>query len=176
MELYIVRHGIAQPRGDESVTNDADRELTEKGRTRTRQAAQGLRLMRCRPGLIVTSPLVRAAQTAEIMAEVLRPASPVQVCDFLSPGARTADLVAWLCGLEQQEVMIVGHMPDVAEMASALIADRHDVDIVFKKAAVCHIAFEGEPAPAAGRLECLLQARHLRGIATDWKSGSDDMG
>ena len=165
MELFIVRHGIAQDRDDPSVRCDAERVLTPEGVKRTRQAALGLKALGCRPQRIATSPLPRAEQTARTMAEVLCPDIPVDVCEFLAlTNGGEQESLAWLRGVKEGSVMLVGHMPDVADLASSLVSDGPAIDIVFKKAAVCCISFDGTPRKAAGRLEWLLQPAQLRAI------------
>jgi len=164
MDLFIVRHGIA---GDRLAWRgrDADRPLTPKGVERTRAVAEGLHALGCRPDRIGTSPLLRASQTADLMAEVLGPDVPVEVCSFLGMGASAREVAAWLRGLDDETVMIVGHMPGVAEIASGLLCRGASLPIVFRKAAVCCLAFDGRPGPGRARLEWLLQPRHLRGLA-----------
>lgn len=76
MTLYIVRHGIAVDLGKEGVTQDDDRMLNGEGRKKTRQIAKALRKLDCTPGRVVTSPLIRAAETADILAAELKPVPP----------------------------------------------------------------------------------------------------
>jgi len=193
MELYLVRHGIAQDRDAEGVSSDADRALTKEGKARTREVARGLRARGVRPARIGTSPYRRAEETARILAKELlsppasgrrahgegRPESPLAVCEFLAPaGARqqagatveqltgaVGPLVEWLLTLDAEAVMIVGHMPDMADLASGLLHAGGGVGLAFRKGAVCCVSFAGEPAPGAGTLEWLLQPGYLRALA-----------
>ena len=71
MNLYLMRHGIALTRDDPSVAHDAERPLTGKGVKRMRKAAKGLRELAIRFDSILTSPLSRARQTADIVASIL---------------------------------------------------------------------------------------------------------
>ena len=164
MKLYIVRHGIAQEPGSPGVSSDDDRALTDEGRDKTRAAAEGLRTLGCRPDCIGTSPLCRAEQTARIMADVLAPKASFKVCKPLAPGGRLDEFVAWLRRLKDEQVMIVGHMPGVAEFASGLLAEKSEVDLVFKKAGTCCISFDGEPGRGRGCLEWMRQPRQLRDL------------
>ena len=168
MELYIVRHGLAGQSTEDA--GDDERALTPKGRQKTHKVAEGLRALGCRPGRIATSPLKRAAETAQIIADVIGSDAPLDVCNFLVPGATAKAVADWLATLEEDSVMIVGHMPDTAEIAASLIFGQPGADIVFKKSAVCCISFEGAPAEGAGRLEWLLQPAQLCAIAD---SGQD---
>jgi phosphohistidine phosphatase len=163
MELYIVRHGIAEERSPGRP--DAERALTSRGRRRTRQAAEGLRALGGRPERMATSPLVRCDETARIIADVICPDVPLEVQDFLAPGATARDLLQWLRGCREGSAMVVGHAPDVSAIAGGLLT-REGIDILFKKAAACCISFEDRPALGAGCLMWLLQPSQLRALGT----------
>jgi phosphohistidine phosphatase len=141
---------------------DAERELTREGREETAAVAKALRALGCAPERIGTSPLVRARQTAEILADALDVKRELETCEFLSPGSDAEALIRWLRDVRTDSAMIVGHMPDLAHLASALLAQKASLDIVFKKSGVCCISFEGAPTAGAGRLEWLLQPKQLR--------------
>jgi phosphohistidine phosphatase len=159
MDLYLVRHGSAEQRG---AKPDDERALTSQGEKKTTQVARGLERLGCRPSTIASSPLRRAAETAAIMRDVLSPHLTVDILQSLSPGASAADLVGWLAGLEERTVMIVGHNPDIPAIVSAMISGDANVEIEFKKAAVCLLTFDGPPAIGSGALRWLLQPRQLR--------------
>jgi len=165
MELIIVRHGIAQDRGAPGVRRDADRALTEEGIRRTREAARGLRVLGIRPGCIATSPLVRARETADILGEVLAPDVSVETCKELAGGGDLHKLVRWTAKRDAEQVMLVGHMPDVADLCALLLSRGRDLDMVFKKAAACCVTFSGAPRAGGGRLAWLIQPRALRALA-----------
>jgi phosphohistidine phosphatase len=169
MELYIVRHGIAEEKFPDGT--DAARALTDEGRRKTARAARGLAALGVRPDLIVSSPLLRARQTAEVLAEALRPAEGIAEAQWLSPGIPPAGTVRQLARLAHRSVLLVGHMPDVSALASLLLTGRPSADIVFKKAAVCALSFDGRARAGCARLEWLLQPRHLRAAATGKEAG-----
>ena len=94
MILYIVRHGIAVDRTDPKSPPESERPLTAKGVQKTRAAALGLRALEAKPDVLITSPYVRAAQTAEIFAEALGIApEKIRVSQALKPAENPADLV-----------------------------------------------------------------------------------
>jgi len=165
MELYIVRHGDAGQAMQARGRADDERELTREGREETEAVAKALRALGCSPARIGTSPLARARQTAEILADVLDAKKKLENCEFLAPGSDAEDLIRWLRDLRADSVMIVGHMPDLAHLASAMLTPKGSLDIAFKKSGVCCISFGGAPAAGAGRLEWLLQPKQLRGLA-----------
>ncbi len=158
MDLYMVRHGLAEARGGKP---DGDRCLTPEGIEKTTQVAQGLKRLECSPEVIASSPLRRAVETAEIMREVLSPGGTLDIQEFLEPGASAKDLVKWMAGLKKRAAMIVGHNPDMPSMAAELLADGGGPEIEFKKAAVCMISFDARPAIGKGVLRWLAQPRML---------------
>lgn len=162
MELFIVRHGIAQ---DSQDLPDAQRALTEEGRRKTRLVARGLKAVDCRPQRVISSPLPRAEQTAQIMAELLCPEAPLETSDLLKPGADVETLISRLTSLDESSVMLVGHMPDVAVLACMLLTKQGFFDIVFKKAGVCCVTFEGPVAAGTGSLQWLMQPAQMQVLA-----------
>jgi phosphohistidine phosphatase len=167
MDLHLMRHGIACELGEHGVTRDSERPLTAEGRQRTRAVARGLLTLDVRPDLIATSTLTRAVETARLVADVLAHARPVEEHDFLEPGARPDEILAWLKGLSAGSVLLVGHMPDLGELASFLLCGALEADIQFKKAAVCRLVFDHAPAAGKARLEWLMPPRPLQALGKD---------
>ena len=163
--LYIVRHGPAVDVGENGVENDADRMLSKEGIEKTLKAAGGLAAMNCRPWRIVSSPLVRAQETADILREVLKPEQGVEIEKRLAPGTSTKKLVRWLQDQSSYPTMLVGHMPDLARLASALVVGKQArANMTFKKAAACCITFNEDVDMGSGCLDWLIQPRHLRAL------------
>ena len=165
MKLYIVRHGEAGQALPLRGRADDERELTREGRKETAGVGKALRGLECAPERIGTSPLPRARQTAEILAKKLDADKKLENCEFLRPGSNAQALLRWLREARADSAMIVGHMPDLARLASALLAPKAALDIAFKKSGVCCISFDGTPAAGAGRLDWLLQPKQLRLLA-----------
>jgi len=163
MMVYIIRHGIAVDVGQQGVRTDAGRMLSAEGQTRTRQVARGLNALGVRLDGVLSSPLVRAVETAEIIARELGDdAVTVEETDAMLPGTDPTDLIAELARRGRSALAVVGHMPHVADVASRMLAPRDTVSLVFKKAGVAAIEFEGKPAAGAGWLVWLLQPKALR--------------
>ena len=118
--LYLLRHGIAEPHGTPGVA-EADRRLTSKGEERLAQVARGLQRLGIEPDRIVTSPLVRARRTAEIVAELLGLHDRLEIAEELSPGYEAAEIRAWLREREEASLMLVGHNPNLTELLGVLI-------------------------------------------------------
>ncbi len=145
--------------------------LPRKGKKKTSRAALGLTVLRCNPDQIVSSTLVRAAQTAEIMRDTLSVESLPETSPYLRPDVPVKETVRWLAEQKVESIMLVGHMPDLSTLASVLISGNAEPRITMKKAAVCAISFSRTlPAEGKGRLEWLMQPRQLRSLA-DSKHG-----
>jgi phosphohistidine phosphatase len=159
MEIYIVRHAIAEE-SSRSGAGDAVRELTEEGIRKMKEAAAGFARLERKVDRIFASPLVRARQTAEILASATK--QTVEEMKELSPSSTPREV----CGrLEQigtsKNVMLVGHEPNCSELASYLLIGNSKLEIVFKKGAICFID-AGKAAPGAGTLIWHLSPHALR--------------
>jgi len=162
MQLCLVRHAIAVERGTAGYVDDRARPLTPEGRKRMKEAASGLKQI-FRPEAILSSPILRAKQTADILADVLD--APITIADALGNGDHHALLAA--CGASGRESLaLVGHEPWMSELLSTLLAgEPHLVSTVFRKGAAALVSTYGPPAPANGSLEWLLQPGMLRRLA-----------
>lgn len=118
--LYILRHGIAVESGTPGIPDD-DRPLTPKGRKRLREIARGLNRLDLRPARIVTSPLPRASETAEIVAEAMGIGGLVEVNDVLRSGVDPDAIRDWLRGRREARLMIVGHNPALSDLIARLV-------------------------------------------------------
>ncbi len=165
MILYLVRHGPAVDVGECNVVRDQDRMLSVDGLRRTREAARGLRNLEVAVERVVSSPLVRARQTAEIMAQILHPKLEVEIEDGLASGSDMRALLPWLAAQPQVATMLVGHMPDLSLLAALLLTNRDDAAIRFKKCATARFVFEAAARPRQGELEWLLQPAVLKSLA-----------
>jgi phosphohistidine phosphatase len=157
--IYIVRHAIAAERGDE-YPDDAVRPLTPDGIDRFRQVARGLAWLDVRVDRILTSPLVRARQTADILADELPGKPQVIETDALVPGATFDELRTHLAEFSRcSSVALVGHEPGLGELAARLLGMRHP--LAFKKGGVCRIDIETLPPAGPGELRWFAPPRML---------------
>jgi phosphohistidine phosphatase len=148
MRLYLVRHAEAIERS--GATPDASRYLTPKGRTAFRKIARRAREAGIAPEVIFTSPLLRAVQTAEILAERLKHEGPVVVANELSPGFDDRALRSLLAGAGNlAEAAFVGHEPDLGDLAVLLLSLRGDFPL--RKGAVVALEVEGTAQRGAGK-------------------------
>lgn len=163
MRLYIVRHGIAVDRADPAATTDEERWLTDEGKAKTRLVALGLQALGVEIDAIFSSPLVRARQTAEVLAKVLHPARRLRLTENLEPGFSLEALCDEISRAEgAQNVMLVGHEPDLGEMISTLVWGDDSGLVQMKKAGVALLALSGlPPSPRGVVLKWLLPPRAL---------------
>lgn len=158
-QLYLVRHAIAEERGPE-YPDDAKRPLTSKGMAKFRRVARGLASLDVQVDVVLTSPLVRARQTAEILAQYLPGRPPIVETAALSPGATAAELTAELANHSRKSgVAVVGHEPGIGALAARLIGSKGEV--VFRKGAVCRIDVDALPPTGAGRLAWFAPPKFL---------------
>ncbi len=155
LELYLIRHGIAAERG--TYANDDARPLVPKGEQKTEQVAQRLKELGITFDLILTSPLVRARQTADIL-QAVGLGSSVQVFDQLAPGGRCdralADLAIILKSLDQPtRIAFVGHEPDLSTWAEQLISNATFGSIQLKKAGIIGLSLPDDLSIALGNSE-----------------------
>jgi phosphohistidine phosphatase len=167
MRIYLLRHAIAEPRDPRRYPLDSERPLTPAGAKKMQRAARGLRGLDGRFDLVLTSPLVRARQTAAIVAAAYRPRPSLRALRPLSPGGGAGGVFAALASIPADaSVLLVGHEPDLSSLAGAMILDpRADLSLEFRKGGLCRIDFEGAARPAQGRLVFHLTPKILRRLA-----------
>ncbi len=161
--ILLVRHGIAED--FPSSGRDFDRALTGEGRHRVERAARGLDTLEVRPDVLLSSPLVRARQTAEILGKALD--VDVRTWDALACGV---DHEALSAELDERHpggtVVLVGHEPDMGELLSFWLArDPRRVAVHFRKGAVACVTAGGRLAESAALLEWMLTQGQLGRIA-----------
>lgn len=161
-ELYLVRHAIAADRGSE-WPDDSKRPLTERGISRFKEAVKGLRRLDVTVDEIFTSPLVRAAQTAELLAAGLEGKAPVKVLDALAPGHTPASVMSQLARVaKRRRIAIVGHEPDLGELAAHLIGAGRA--LAFRKGGICRIDLGSLSSKRAASLVWFLPPAVLRQV------------
>jgi len=165
MNIHLLRHGIAAPLGQENNFRDEQRALTADGIEKMRQAAQGLKRLQIEFDLIVSSPLVRARQTAEIVAEALKFRQPLDEWDELVAGGAVDAVLRRLHDFREcNSMLLVGHQPSIGCVASYLVFGDARVSLPFKKGALFCVQ-TNDPPPFAGELLWTLPSRMLRQIA-----------
>ena len=161
--LYVMRHGLAVTRANVRFSDDARRPLVPEGKEKMRDIARGLNRIGFDVDWIVSSPLVRAVETAGIVAESLAAGVPVDVCEAMRPGGSPEDVIAFLAKHPSHtRVLVVGHEPDLSELVARLIGAGSHTNLGLKKGGCCMISFDDFPPKSPGQLMWWLTPRLLR--------------
>lgn len=165
MDLILFRHGIAVER-QEWRGKEQDRPLTGKGIKKTRRALKGLLNLRMTPTHLLSSPLARARESAEIAQDLVRPRVTIQSCEELLPDAAPQALYALLASFSADAVvMCIGHEPHLSLLAGSLLVGKPCAGLTLKKAGACLIHLERVAQAASGYLEWWLTSGQLRALA-----------
>ena len=164
MQLYIVRHGVAIDREDPKCPSDPDRFLTAEGIEKTGEVAKGVAKIADTPDVMLTSPYLRAAQTAEIFADALEyPKQKIRKTEALLPGAEPLQLLRELGkDKDQSTVFVFGHAPHVDELLATALGSKHHITAL-KKAGVALIELR-RLVPPSGQLVWLATPKLLRRV------------
>jgi phosphohistidine phosphatase len=163
MNLYLLRHGIAAEQS--GMESDGERPLTPKGIKRMRQAAQGLRRLKISFDALLTSPLVRARQTADIVADALGLEGQLEEIPELAPESTVDRLISSLTRFQDKEhLLLVGHNPLLTDASSFLISGKKEISlqIDLKKGGLCCIEIDALPPGTPGTLHWFLKPKQLR--------------
>lgn len=136
MEVYLVRHGAAHTKED-----DPERHLNKDGLGQCHLSGRALRRLDTMFDLVISSPKVRARQTAEIIAdEVGYPKDEIKVTETLEPMASPKDTTSYLNNFtKKKNIMLAGHLPLLGNLASELLRESTQISLYFEAGAVCKI-------------------------------------
>lgn len=161
-ELYLVRHGVAEERGPK-WPDDGKRPLSADGMSRLKKSARGLDRLDVKFDVILTSPLVRARQTADILSAEMDGHPTIVNVDSLTPGGTFAALVSDLeKHTRKTRIALVGHEPGIGELAARLIGSRHPIE--FKKGSVARIDIDQIPPAGPGDMRWMMPPKFMRAV------------
>ena len=164
MHLYLIRHGIAVDREDPNCPPDTERPLTPKGIKKTHAAALGLRALDVKPSAVLTSPWLRALQTAEIFCETIGyPSKKIIRTDSLKGTSSPGDLMRELQTMKAKVVLAFGHEPHLHLVIGHVLHTSAKITEL-KKAGLALLELE-RVSPPQGRLIALYPASALRELA-----------
>lgn len=166
MQLLVVRHAIAEDREDFAKTgrDDGERPLTDEGVRKIKRGARGLRWLVPKVDMLVSSPLVRARQTADILRKEYDLDEVVSAPE-LEPEAPLARVTAALARMTGDTIAVVGHEPQLSRLATYLVCGADQSAVELKKGAACLIRFDGKPRRGGGLLVWAMSPKALRGLA-----------
>jgi phosphohistidine phosphatase len=159
MNLYILRHGIAVPRGTPGI-KDENRPLTKDGKKRMKEVAEGMQSLKLDFDLIASSPWLRARQTANIVAKAF--GQEEEIWKALASTEDPRQLIASLRKTERESVLLVGHEPHLSEFISVLISGSPDSQIELKKGGLCKLSSDDLIFGQCAMLHWLLPPAYLR--------------
>lgn len=155
MNIYIVRHGDAE----RSSINKKDslRELTAEGKEKMKTAVRGWKRLISNVDFIVSSPYIRARQTAEIIKTELDFEKDILIDDKLKSGSNSEDLIMLANSLEGEDIFFVGHEPDCSDFLS-LLTSSSGIFVDYKKGMISKVSFNNRVRPGKGILEFIIPA------------------
>ena len=167
MNLYLLRHGIAVEPGTPGYEKDSERPLTPEGKNRLRQIAAAMKKMDLRFDLILSSPFLRARQTAEIIAGSLKLKKQPGFSDALTPDGNSKALVRQLNELNPvpEDILLVGHEPYLSRLIALLTAGETGVAIGLKKGGLGKLEAESLHYGRCAQLAWLLTPRQMELMA-----------
>jgi phosphohistidine phosphatase len=166
MQLLVVRHAIAEDREAYAASgrDDALRPLTARGARKMRRGARGLRELVPTIEVLVTSPLTRANETAEIIRRAYK-LDGLETAPVLQPSVSLDDVVGWLSRFDSGVVAIVGHEPQLGHLVTCLLTGSDRSAVELKKGGACLIEFDERPGAGTGTLIWAVPPRTLRDLA-----------
>jgi len=157
MNLYVIRHAIAVDEGTSEYESDSERPLTDKGRKKMRQIAKALRNLGVEFDLILSSPYVRARETAEILADVFKMKKKLDFSDNLIPMGNPELLITEVNEkYSVNSLAVVGHEPHLSTLVGLLVAENAKIDVTLKKGGVCYLSADDLHQEHRATLEWLL--------------------
>ena len=162
MNLYILRHGIAVDHSAAGYENDDERPLTGKGERKLWAIAEAMKALEISFDLILSSPLVRARQTAEIVADALKCRKRMEITDTLAPQESAKPLIEYLRDQGAvDDVVLVGHEPFLSRLIASLISGNSDTSVLLKKGGFCKLSTDDLKHGKCAILEWLLTPKQM---------------
>ena len=163
MNLFLLRHGIAVDRGTPGFEDDSLRPLTPKGAARIHRIAQAAKRLRLKFDLILSSPYLRAQQTAHMVASFYGIEDKLRLTENLTPAVSAAQLVGEINETygDALSILLVGHEPYLSTMVGMLLAGDEQVAMTFKKGGLCKLTVEELHYGRCATLEWLMTPRQM---------------
>jgi phosphohistidine phosphatase len=166
MDLFLLRHAIAEPAAQSGAGLDRERRLTPEGEEKMREIAEGMKACELEFDLILSSPYVRAKQSADIVAEVFHCKKRLELSPNLTPDGSPQKLIDELNSnhADKESILLAGHEPYLSGLLSLLISGDAGIAINFKKGGLGKLTVDRLRHGRCATLEWLLTPRQLRGL------------
>ena len=163
MNLYFMRHGIAAPATRSGLPMDGQRSLTARGKNRIREIAAAMKAMGLSFDCILTSPLRRARQTADLVAKVLPARDKLILTGTLAAGRREGAVLKFLAGMKPlpKNVLLVGHEPQLSGLISLCLTGTLDLRMEMKKGGLCKLVMDSLAPGQLAVLAWLLTPKQM---------------
>ena len=163
MDLFLLRHGIAVDRGLPGYEDDSQRPLTPKGAARVHRIAQAAKRLRLKFDLILSSPYLRAQQTAKVIASFYKMEDRLRLTENLTPAMSPAELIGEIheTYADALSILLVGHEPYMSTLASMLLAGDEEVLFTFKKGSLCKFSMDELRYGRCATLEWLITPKQM---------------
>ena len=162
MNLYVLRHGLAVEPGSPGY-KDAERPLLPKGERKLWKIAEAMEAMELSFELILSSPYVRARQTAEIVAEAFNAGKKLEFSETLEPAGSVRRLIETVTHRRPlpKDVLLVGHEPYLSELISLLVSGETGLSVMMKKGGLCKLSTPLLQHRRCATLEWLLTPKQM---------------
>jgi phosphohistidine phosphatase len=166
MDLYFLRHAKAAERDSTQFPDDTLRPLTPEGEKRMRRGAKAMREMELSFDLILSSPWLRAKQTAQIVADVLGAQKKLHFSDALTADAAPELIIAQLRARHRNldSVLLVGHEPHLSSVISVLLIGNESLPFNFRKGGLCKLSVDWSSKKPGAVLEWALTPKQLESL------------
>ena len=163
MNLFLLRHGIAVERGLPGYEDDSQRPLTSKGATRIHRIAQVAKRLGLKFDLVLSSPYLRAQQTAQTVAAFYKMEDRLRLTENLNPTAPPAELIGEIneTYADVLSILLVGHEPYLSTLAGMLLAGDEQVVLAFKKGGLCKFSIDELHYGRCATLEWLMAPKQM---------------
>jgi phosphohistidine phosphatase len=163
MNLYLLRHGLAVEPGAPDYPKDSDRPLTPKGERKLGKIAEAMESLELSFDWILSSPYVRARQTAEIVAEAFALSKKLEMTETLTPAGSTKKLIEMIRHRhpEPENVLLVGHEPFLSQLISLLVSGNNELAVTMKKGGLCMLSAEMVEHGRCASFEWLLTPKQM---------------
>jgi phosphohistidine phosphatase len=160
-DLYFLRHGIAVDHGAAGFSEET-RPLTKEGEEKMHRAAEGMKRLELSFDVLMSSPLVRARQTAQMVQKLIHPKKEVEIEPLLLPGKFLLDFLKRLRGRKEKSFLLVGHEPSMSEWIHELLKGGPQSSIEMKKGALCQVRVDLDLRGWNSELIFLASSKMLR--------------